>query len=246
ARCQPLGEHFKLSKKQVPMSEASRRRMAKFPYASVVGSLMYAMRKEVVLEGFSDSDYEGCLDSGKSTTGYVFIVGGTTVSWMSRIQKCVSMSTTEAEYMAIAEADKELCYSSREESSVSQLDETHQDKISLSENCFAQLQLAFEITNERRPMSYQRERKIIPSLMMLAQDTLYRKSPSPAFGYCSVFRMFSGTGRLEQYHCCREDAKGPRLQAEGFDVDLTKRSSGRTLLTQKLLGILILSKAKED
>ncbi|GJR94517.1 putative reverse transcriptase domain-containing protein [Tanacetum coccineum] len=43
ARCQPLGEYFKLSKKQSPMSEASRRRMAKFPYASAVGSLMYAM-----------------------------------------------------------------------------------------------------------------------------------------------------------------------------------------------------------
>ncbi|GJV14310.1 retrovirus-related pol polyprotein from transposon TNT 1-94, partial [Tanacetum coccineum] len=34
ARCQPLGDHFKLSKKQVPMSEASRRKMAKVPYAS--------------------------------------------------------------------------------------------------------------------------------------------------------------------------------------------------------------------
>nr|GEV96487.1 retrovirus-related Pol polyprotein from transposon TNT 1-94 [Tanacetum cinerariifolium] len=45
---------------------------------------------------------------GKSTTGYVFTVGGTIVSWMSRIQKCVAMSTTEAEYMAIAEAGKEL------------------------------------------------------------------------------------------------------------------------------------------
>ncbi|GKA13746.1 retrovirus-related pol polyprotein from transposon TNT 1-94 [Tanacetum coccineum] len=55
-------------------------------------------------------DYGGCLDSGKSTTGYVFTVGGTAVSWMSRIQKCVAMSTTEAEYMAIAEAGKELVW----------------------------------------------------------------------------------------------------------------------------------------
>nr|GEY68495.1 retrovirus-related Pol polyprotein from transposon TNT 1-94 [Tanacetum cinerariifolium] len=67
-------------------------------------------RKEVVLEGFSNSDYEGCLDSGKSTTCYVFTVGGITVSWMSRIQKRVAMSTTKAEYMAIAEAGKELVW----------------------------------------------------------------------------------------------------------------------------------------
>ncbi|GJR65427.1 retrovirus-related pol polyprotein from transposon TNT 1-94 [Tanacetum coccineum] len=107
ARCQPLKDHFKLSKKQAPKTEASKRRMTKVPYASAVGSVMYAM---VVLKGFSDSEYGGCLDSGKSTTGYVFTVGGTPVSWMSRIQKCVAMSTTKAEYMAIVEADKELVW----------------------------------------------------------------------------------------------------------------------------------------
>ncbi|GJU84592.1 putative RNA-directed DNA polymerase [Tanacetum coccineum] len=131
ARCQPLGDHFKLSEKQAPKTETSRRRKAKVPYASTVGSVMYAMeavkwllrylkgtskatlcfsRKEVVLEGFFDSDYAGYLDSDKSTTGYVFIVGRTTVSWMSKIQKCVDMSTTEVEYMAIAEAGKELVW----------------------------------------------------------------------------------------------------------------------------------------
>ncbi|GJR32764.1 retrovirus-related pol polyprotein from transposon TNT 1-94 [Tanacetum coccineum] len=108
ARCQSFGDHFKLGKKQAPKTEASRRRMAKVLYALAVGSVMYAreavkwllrylkgtsnatlcfLRKEVVLVGFSDSDYRGCLDSGKSTTGYVFTVGGTSVSWMSRIHK---------------------------------------------------------------------------------------------------------------------------------------------------------------
>nr|GFD10425.1 putative retrovirus-related Pol polyprotein from transposon TNT 1-94 [Tanacetum cinerariifolium] len=43
ARFQSLGDHFKLSKKQAPKAEASRRRMDKVPYASVVGSVMYAM-----------------------------------------------------------------------------------------------------------------------------------------------------------------------------------------------------------
>ncbi|GKD74618.1 hypothetical protein Tco_1332900 [Tanacetum coccineum] len=122
ATCQPLGDHFKLSKIQAPKMEASKRRMAKVHvskhWEAVKWLLRYLKgtskatlsfsRKEVFLEGFSDSDYGGCLDSGKSTTGYVFTVGGTALSWMSRIHKCVAMSTTEAEYMAIAEAGKEL------------------------------------------------------------------------------------------------------------------------------------------
>ncbi|GKC74872.1 hypothetical protein Tco_1120755 [Tanacetum coccineum] len=37
-----------------------------------------------------------------------------------------------------------------------------------------------------------------------------------------------------------------RLRAEGSDVDMMKRSGGRTLLTQKLLGMLLLSRAEED
>ncbi|GKD19507.1 hypothetical protein Tco_1208665, partial [Tanacetum coccineum] len=40
------------------------------------------------------------------------------------------------------------------------------------------------------------QREVILSLMMLVQDTLYRKSPSPVFVWCSVFRMFSGTESL--------------------------------------------------
>ncbi|GJY79998.1 hypothetical protein Tco_0492749 [Tanacetum coccineum] len=126
ARCQPLGDHFKLSKKQELKTEASRRRMAKVPYALAIGSMICQVAamllerlkatlrfniKEVVLEGLSDSG--GCLDSDKSTTGYVFTVGGTLVRWMSRIQECVAMSTTEAEYMTIAKAGKEVLFISR-------------------------------------------------------------------------------------------------------------------------------------
>src|SRR6187200_353775 len=67
-------------------------------------------KKEAVLEGFTDANLGGCEDSGKSTTGFVFTIGGTSISWMSRLQKSVALSTTEAEYMAIAEAAKELVW----------------------------------------------------------------------------------------------------------------------------------------
>jgi len=52
----------------------------------------------------------GDRDSSRSTTGYVFTVGGTAVSWISRLQKVVALSTTEAEYVAITEASKEMIW----------------------------------------------------------------------------------------------------------------------------------------
>ncbi|WZY93507.1 hypothetical protein YC2023_065836 [Brassica napus] len=62
------------------------------------------------IEGFSDLDYSTDLDKRISVTGYVFQVGGNTVSWRSSLQHVVALSTTEAEYIALSEATKEgLC-----------------------------------------------------------------------------------------------------------------------------------------
>jgi len=56
---------------------------------------------------FHDADYAGDVDTRKSTTGYVFIMGGAAVAWGSKLQKLVTLSTTEAEYIAAAAAIKE-------------------------------------------------------------------------------------------------------------------------------------------
>ena len=42
--------------------------------------------------------------------GYVFTVGGTSVSWVSRLQQVVALSTTESEYVACTEASKEYIW----------------------------------------------------------------------------------------------------------------------------------------
>ena len=52
-------------------------------------------------------------DSNKSTTGYVFTVGGTAVSWISRLQRVVALSSAEAEYVALTEASKEMIWLQR-------------------------------------------------------------------------------------------------------------------------------------
>jgi transposase InsO family protein len=154
----PLGSQFKLSSKDSPKSQEERAQMQKTPYASAIGSLMYAMvctrpdiahavgvvsrfmsnpgrkhweavkwvlrylrsttdqalcfeGKEIVLAGYVDSDFASSdLEKRRSTTGYVFTLGGTAVSWASKLQKVVALSTTEAEYIGVTEASKEMVW----------------------------------------------------------------------------------------------------------------------------------------
>ena len=65
---------------------------------------------KVTLQGFVDADLGGDVDSSKSTSRYIYTIGGTVVSWISRLQKCVSLSSTEVEYVAIVEAGKEMIW----------------------------------------------------------------------------------------------------------------------------------------
>ena len=148
AVCSPLAGHFKLSSKQCPTSEKDMKEMGKVPYASVVGSLMYAMvctRSDIAhavgvvsrflsnpgkehweavkwilrylrgtsrmclcfgsgepkLDGYTDSDMAGDVDTRKSISGFLMTFAGGAVSWQSKLQKCVAISTTEVEYIAI-------------------------------------------------------------------------------------------------------------------------------------------------
>ena len=60
--------------------------------------------------GFSDADWGGDLDDRKSTSGYVFQIGGGTVSWRSKKQTSVALSTAEAEYVALASTVQEALW----------------------------------------------------------------------------------------------------------------------------------------
>ena len=152
-----MANHFKLSKEQSPKIAEKHEHIALVPYASAVGSLMYAMvctRPDIThavgvvsrymanpgqehweavkwllrylrgtsstslyfgkgnmnLQGFVDADLGGDVDSSKNTSGYIYTIGGIAVSLMSRLQKCISLSSTEAEYVEIAEAGKEMIW----------------------------------------------------------------------------------------------------------------------------------------
>ena len=63
---------------------------------------------ELVLEGYTDADIEGDLDGRKPISGYLFTFAGGAVSWQSRLQKCVTLSTTEVEYITVTEVGKKI------------------------------------------------------------------------------------------------------------------------------------------
>jgi hypothetical protein len=60
--------------------------------------------------GYTDADWAADMDERKSCTGYVFIRSGCAITWNSRRQQTVALSTTEAEYMALSAASQEAIW----------------------------------------------------------------------------------------------------------------------------------------
>eukprot|EP00253_Pinus_taeda_P021368 PITA_21368 len=114
----PLASHFKLSSSLCPNTDEEKEYTSRIPYANVVGFLMYAMvctRPDIshavgVVSRYVDSDFAGDLDKRRSTSEYVFTLAGGAISWMSKLQNIVTLSTTEAEYIAASHACKEAIW----------------------------------------------------------------------------------------------------------------------------------------
>ena len=66
--------------------------------------LMYRQTNNLDLVGYSDADFAGCVDSRKSTSGYIFIMAGGAVSWRSVKQTLIATSTMKAEFISCFEA----------------------------------------------------------------------------------------------------------------------------------------------
>ena len=64
----------------------------------------------ISLEVFADADYASKATDRWSVSGGVIMCGGASVCWFSRTQKCVTLSTSEAEYNALGDAVKELLF----------------------------------------------------------------------------------------------------------------------------------------
>ena len=79
------------------------------------GTLLYGLKfsaheEEPELFAYSDADWAGDVDTRRSTSGYVFQIGSSTVSWSSKKQTTVAKSSTEAEYVALSSATQEAVW----------------------------------------------------------------------------------------------------------------------------------------
>jgi len=86
---EPVQTHWKAAK-----------RILRYIQGTVAQGLFYSRTEDCRLVGFSDSDWCGDVDDRKSTAGFVFFMGGTAFTWVSKKQPIVTLSTCEAEYVA--------------------------------------------------------------------------------------------------------------------------------------------------
>jgi len=89
---------------------AAIKRVLWFVQGSMDKGLVFNKNSSFVLQGWSDADWAGDNETQRSTTDFTFIFGGAAVSWGSKLQKTVALSTMEAEYMALCEASKEAVW----------------------------------------------------------------------------------------------------------------------------------------
>ena len=72
--------------------------------------LLYRQDTPAEITGYSDADWAGDVGDRKSTSGYVFLLGGAAISWKSSKQTCMALSTAEAEYVALSAAAQEAVW----------------------------------------------------------------------------------------------------------------------------------------
>ena len=95
----------------------------------------------VDLIAYTDADWAGDKIQRKSTSGYVFQMGGSSTTWISKRQSIVALSTTEAEYISLSQATQEATWLRRllndvgfEQTTPTILYEDNQGAIELSKN----------------------------------------------------------------------------------------------------------------
>ena len=99
---QPTDQHWKAVK-----------HILRYLAGTVNYGLLYRRDNPIECYGYSDADFAEDLDDRKSTSGYIFKIGGAPVIRKCCKQSCVALTTTESEYMALSSAAQESIWMRR-------------------------------------------------------------------------------------------------------------------------------------
>ena len=86
------------------------KRILRYLNGTIKLGLLYRESTSVKIAGYTDADWAGDVGDRKSTSGYMFLLGGAAISWKSNKQTCVALSTAEAEYVALSTAAQEAIW----------------------------------------------------------------------------------------------------------------------------------------
>ncbi|GJQ81713.1 hypothetical protein Trydic_g9154 [Trypoxylus dichotomus] len=100
---------FVVNPKKLDVTDVKR--TLRYLNGSTSGGIKYVSGADTEqLEAFCDSDFAGCGDTRRSTFGYVIMFYDGPIAWCSRRQPIVSLSSTEAVFIAAAECTQDLMY----------------------------------------------------------------------------------------------------------------------------------------
>nr|GEV87169.1 hypothetical protein [Tanacetum cinerariifolium] len=129
----PMIENPNYRKSQVAKTPSEVQRMRRVPYASAIGSIIYAIAVKTILKYlrntkdmvlvygskpkielkvscYADASFQTDKNNTKSLTGYVFVLNGGSIDWISAKQSTTTMSSIEVEYIVAAEASMEAVW----------------------------------------------------------------------------------------------------------------------------------------
>lgn len=109
---QPVGYLARFVNKADQDHWVAVKRVLRYIKATLDTGIRYGKTSAPLLgySGYSDSDWAACINTSRSTMGYVFVLAGGPVSWSSRQQPRVTTSSTEAEYLGLSHSSKESCF----------------------------------------------------------------------------------------------------------------------------------------
>lgn len=86
------------------------KRIMRYLKGTVNHKILFCYTDSSRLYGFCDADWASDVDKRRSCTGYIFKLGSGAVSWASKRQPTIALSTTEAEYIAMSAATQEAIW----------------------------------------------------------------------------------------------------------------------------------------